>query len=313
MVDRNVLKHGEEFFRLVGHFEKEKDEKVVAKVIPGVKKEFELNDVQCSKLADHIGRYPIVVIIPDDTQLATEGSETRRRFLDNTLSQLDRTYLMALMDYNKLLKQRNVYLKTTHEHDFNENLVNVYDQQMSPPAQLIFEKRKALIELINPYFLEVYKMLSNDHEQVSLSYRSQLNEAKLLDLRVESMEKDRILTRTTTGIHKDELTFKINGKAVKRFASQGQLKSFVLALKLAQYELIRKQKNISPILLLDDIFDKLDERRVESLIALLMNRNFGQIFITDTHKDRASKIIRQFDKEHTEFMISNGTIKTLVQ
>ena len=309
--DNHIVMQGASFFRLEGIFQTDVAEKLVAKVIPGSQKVFERNGVAAKTLAEHIGRYPIIVITPDDTQLATEGSEMRRRFLDNTLSQLDNNYLKALLFYNKILRQRNAALKSFGkggQGPYNHELIQSYNKQMLTPAHLIFEKRKVLIEKLNPVFLDLYAAISGGQETVSLAFRSQLTDNSLADLLEQAGEKDRILQRSTCGIHKDDLIFKTENQPVKRFASQGQLKSFILAMKLAQYELLRLEKNQVPILLLDDIFDKLDERRVAALIELLLKREFGQIFITDTHSKRVATILDGFEEDYKEFEIRDGEV-----
>lgn len=308
--DRDVVRHGESFFRLEAHFlNNKKKEKIVAKVIPSNSKVFEKNDVPYGKLSEHIGLLPLVVVAPDDTALAREGSEERRRFLDNTLSQSDQIYLKNLLFYNRVLKQRNVLLKEGATKGYlNVDLLKTYNQQLLAPAHFIFEKRKELLETLTPIFNEFYKKISGQQEEVSCVYSSQLLKSDLADLLLENYEKDRILQRTTTGIHKDNLIFKINNREVKKFASQGQLKSYILALKLAQYELLRQFKGFSPILLLDDLFDKLDVQRVQQLIELLMSENFGQIFITDTDNDRVEKIVRNFGTDYKKFQIEKGEV-----
>lgn len=308
--DRDVVRHGESFVRLEGHFiNKDKKEKIVAKVVPGTSKIFEKNDVAYNKLSEHVGLLPLVVVAPDDTALAREGSEERRRFIDNTLSQSDQIYLKNLIFYNRVLKQRNSLLKEGASKGYlNVDLLKTYNQQLLDPAAFIFEKRKELLETLTPIFNNFYQKISGQQEEVSCVYSSQLLKAPLSDLLLANYEKDRILQRTTCGIHKDNLVFKINNREVKKFASQGQLKSYVLALKLAQYELLRQFKGRSPILLLDDLFDKLDVQRVQHLIELLMGDNFGQIFISDTDNDRVEKIVRNFGTEYRKFVVENGTI-----
>jgi DNA replication and repair protein RecF len=307
--DRDVVRHGESFLRLEGHFLNKKKEKIVAKVIPGTSKIFEKNDIPYHKLSEHIGLLPLVVVAPDDTALAREGSEERRRFIDNTLSQGDQTYLKNLIFYNRVLKQRNSLLKEGASKGYlNVDLLKTYNQQLFEPAAFIFEKRKALLEILTPIFNEFYQKISGQQEKVSCVYSSQLLKDSLENLLLANYEKDRILQRTTCGIHKDNLIFKINNREVKKFASQGQLKSYVLALKLTQYELLRQFKGFSPILLLDDLFDKLDAQRVQHLIELLMSDNFGQIFISDTDKDRVEKIVRNFGTEYRKFVVENGAI-----
>ena len=227
-----------------------------------------------------MGLLPIVVIAPDDTSLVSEGSEARRRFLDNTLSQMDAEYLKHLIQYNKLLKQRNALLKTfAKEGRADLALLQTYDDQMSGPAQIVFEKRKALVIDLIPILEKYYQKISGAQESVSCYYESSLEKAPMTYLLGKSLEKDRILSRTTQGIHRDELLFEMEGNLIKRFGSQGQRKSFLFALKLAQYEMLANTKGGQPILLLDDLFDKLDNDRVEQLLGLLKSAPFGQVFI----------------------------------
>jgi DNA replication and repair protein RecF len=259
-------------------------------------------------LLEHIGQFPVVMIVPDDTLLVTEGSEVRRKFLDNTLSQLDPVYLTNVITYNKVLKQRNMVLKQfAAERYFDDQLISSYDFQLAKPAQQIFEKRSSFIKEFTPLFETYYQKISGEEESVKCNYHSQLSEEKLENLLAQNIEKDRILQRTTCGIHKDDLKFFLGDHSLKNFASQGQLKSFVLALKLAQYEMLRSEKKINPLLLLDDIFDKLDRFRVEHLISLLMENEFGQVFITDTHENRVQNIIEKFNSDFKKFVIESGT------
>ncbi len=306
--DRNIVRKGEPFFRLEGAFlRNELNEKLVCKVIPGTKKTIELDDVPYAKILEHIGHYPIVMIIPDDTLLATEGSENRRRFMDMTLSQMDQDYLRHLMAYNRVLKQRNAALKAfAKQGNFQLGLINTYNQQLLEPAAYISEKRKHFCTGFEPVFAEVYKNVSGDAEQVEVNYKSHLLEEDFEDLLIQTMERDRILQRTTIGIHKDDLVFKIDEFALKKFASQGQLKSFVLSMKLAQYELLYLEKNIYPILLLDDIFDKLDGDRVRQVLELITNGKYGQTFISDTHPNRVQQILTELGIENKQLKIENG-------
>ena len=311
--DRNVVQHGTDFFRVEGFFSNNKNskDKIVAKVQPGKKKVFEKNDVEYQKLSEHIGLLPVVIIVPDDTSMATEGSEERRRFLDNTLSQLDNSYLKNLITYNKVLKQRNSALKKFAEtRSFNPDLLDTYDSQLLEPARIISKKRKEFIEQFKPVFKEFYQIICNGKEKVRCDYRSNIEANNFKELLEASRDKDRILTRTTCGIHKDDLTFRIEGHLLRKFGSQGQLKSFVLALKLAQYDFLKKNHSANPILLLDDIFDKLDEVRVQQLIQLILEKNFGQVFITDTHENRVEEIIKNFETDYKKFYIENGKEKS---
>ena len=306
-----------DFMRLEGHFQKNnRREKIVAKVQPRKKKMIEKNDVLYAGLSDHIGFLPVVMFAPDDTLLAKEGSEERRRFVDTALSQIDNQYLTNLIFYNKILEQRNALLKKKDENGANvfarneatEGVLDVYDQQMNDPAQYIFEKRRAFIDIFTPVFNTIYKKISGEREAVKIIYNSSLVGDSLTNLIKKSREKDRILQRTTVGIHKDDLMFEIDDKPLKRFGSQGQLKSFVISLKLAQYEILRGAKQETPILLLDDIFDKLDDERVGNFLQLIVNQSFGQIFITDTHSGRINDIIKKLHPDFKIFTIEKGIV-----
>lgn len=308
LVDGNIARHEQDFFRIEAHFRRRgKPEKVVAKVQPRRRKVFERNDTPYQRLSEHIGLLPVVIIVPDDTHIILDGSEVRRRFLDNTLSQLDHRYLDHLITYTRVLSQRNAALKQFSEpRSFRPELIQVYDQQLLEPAQYIFEKRQQFIDTFRPRLLRNYEVICGQRETVDLAYLSQLSEQPLQQLLADATEKDRILQRTTVGIHKDDLELTIEGHPLKRFASQGQLKSYVLALKLGQYEVLRTEKNIHPLLLLDDIFDKLDQRRVAFLLELLTGQDFGQVFMTDTHQERLESIVQQVGADYCLFRVENG-------
>ena len=310
MTDANLVLHDADFFRLEGLFvRKEKKYRIVAKVQPRKRKEIECNDVPYTRLLDHIGLLPVVMIVPDDTRLATEGSEYRRRFLDNTLSQLDPQYLQNLVHYNRLLKQRNAALKQmAAERHFDQALLSTYDQQLLEPGQYLFRERRQFQESFTPLLVDYYEAISGGQEEVDCQYRSQLLEMGFAELLQSAAEKDRVLQRTTVGIHRDDLLFEIGGFPLKKYASQGQLKSFVLALKLAQYEVLRKKKKEDPLLLLDDIFDKLDRSRVEQLLKLLLDRKVGQVFLTDTDETRLEKILREFKLDFRKFLVNRGRV-----
>jgi DNA replication and repair protein RecF len=310
VLDKNLVKHGFTFFRLEGTFEREElKEKIVAKFIPNQKKEIERNGTVYQKLAEHIGQFPVVMIAPDDVSLVQEGSEERRRFLDTTLSQIYPDYLSNLLIYNALLKQRNALLKQMGENrHFDAVLLESIDRQMPTPAQAIFEKRKEFTKKFEPIFSRLYGIISNQAEAVGVRFDADLNDANLETLFTQNLERDRIMQRTHKGIHRDDLTLMMDGFVVKKFASQGQLKSFLLALRLAQYEILQTEKGIKPILLLDDIFDKLDENRVTQLLELLFQRDFGQIFITDTQHGRMQQIISKFSTDFKLFEVKNGAI-----
>lgn len=294
--DQFLVKHEESFFRLVGHFElDERSDQLVVKVMPKQRKELELNGRLYDKLADHVGRFPVVIVIPDDTQLIREGSEERRRFVDNTLSQLDATYLQHLLQYNKILKQRNALLKQWGGRMLSQDLLQVYDEQLLAPAKYIHARRAAFIEEFQLPFRTAHQAICGGMEQASLRYRSALNETPFLELLKSKWERDVVLERTSQGIHRDDLIFHLGDHPLKRLGSQGQLKSFIVALKLAQYRFLKEERGVSPILLLDDIFDKLDPQRVQQLVDYILHEDFGQVFITDTDQDRVTKVLL----EHT--------------
>jgi DNA replication and repair protein RecF len=304
--------------RLEGIFERNgRKERVVAKVQHRKKKIFERNDAPYAALSEHVGLLPIVMIAPDDVQLATEGSEERRRFMDNTLSQMDNQYLQWLIQYNKILDQRNAFLKkqaaqhAPHTGGGAENaLLDVYDQQLLTPAAYIFEKRQQFIAALTPIFNELYQKISDAREMVVLTYQSRLHGQNFADLLLQSRQKDLILGRTTIGIHRDDLGFEIDQKPLKKFGSQGQLKSFVVSLKLAQHQfLANNELQLSPILLLDDIFDKLDDQRIANLLQLLTDQRIGQILLSDTHPQRTEAILTQLNIPFQLFHVEKNAVK----
>lgn len=313
--DRFVVQQGKDFFRLEGAFQRQgKTEKMVAKVQPGKSKVLERGDVPYARISEHVGLLPVVVIAPDDISLVSEGSESRRRFLDNTLSQMELVYLQSLIQYNNLLKQRNALLKgLAKSGKMDLPLIQTYDDQMAPLAQVIFERRAALVQSLTSLLERYYRQISGNQESVSCSYQSRLAEAPLTYLLGKSIEKDRILQRTTEGIHKDELLFQMEGYLIKRFGSQGQRKSFLFALKLAQYEILARAKGSQPILLLDDLFDKLDNDRVQQLLSLLREAPFGQVFISDTDAERMQEIMQQLAVNYRIFNVKDGQVHLLTE
>ncbi len=308
--DRNLVRHGESFLRLEGWYEQAGEQsRIVGKFVAGQRKEFERNGTLYPRLTDYIGQFPVVMIAPDDVSLVQAGSEERRRFLDTTLAQISPGYLHNLLVYNHLLKQRNALLKTfADERRFDATLLESVDRQMPGPAQALYAQRRAFIEDFRPLLQKAYTTLSGGHEAVEATYQSDLESADFADILPAVLEKDRFLQRSSRGPHRDDLALFMDGHAVKKFASQGQLKSFLLALRLAQYEVLRQEKGVAPLLLLDDIFDKLDEQRVRHLIGLLLSRDFGQIFITDTQRGRIESIVASFTGEYRLFEVSDGII-----
>lgn len=309
-IDSQQIKSGEELFLVQGDFDRdEKKEKISCGLKRNQKKSFKRNKKEYDKLADHIGLFPVVMISPYDINLIMDGSEERRRFIDNVISQTDGRYLDELIVYNKHLLNRNALLKqvaTTRTLDVA--LLQILDEQLIYSGNAIFEKRKQFLLDFIPFFDKHYRFLTNDAEQVSLTYLSQLNEQSFENLLKQSIEKDRLLERTTTGIHKDELQFEIAGMPMKKFGSQGQQKSFLIALKLAQYSYLQKFKNFKPLLLLDDIFDKLDNHRVHKLMEMVSHHDFGQIFITDANKSRVKAVFNEISVEIELFEVNDGGI-----
>jgi DNA replication and repair protein RecF len=299
------IKHDEDFFVVDGLYEKnDRDEKVIVSLKRGQKKIIKRNGKAYDRFSDHIGFLPLVIISPADRDLIVEGSETRRKFIDGVISQSDKNYLEYLLNYSKILSQRNALLKYfALNNNFNKTTLDVYNEQLNEYGTEIHRKRKLFLEVFTPIFKSRYKSISNDNEDVDLLYNSQLNNSPLLDLFNANINKDRMLQYTSAGIHKDDLDFSIKQYPVKKFGSQGQQKSFLIALKLAQFDFIKIQSGVTPILLLDDIFDKLDEQRVSQIIKLVNDENFGQLFISDTHADRTEKAIKSVHQSYQMFKL----------
>ena len=288
------IKHNEEFFVVDGEFEKnDRNEQIVCSLKKGQKKILKRNGKLYEKFSDHIGFIPLVIISPADRDLITEGSETRRKFIDSVISQLDNQYLQQLIQYQKTVAQRNALLKYfALNHVFEKDTLIIYNEQLNELGQSIFEKRKDFLEKFIPIFNNYYKEISNGSETVQLIYQSDLSEKNTLALLEENLSKDRALQYTSVGVHKDDLSFEIDNHPIKKFGSQGQQKSFLIALKLAQFDFVKKQSGEKPILLFDDIFDKLDEFRVAKIVSMVNNDEFGQLFISDTHAERTENIVK---------------------
>ena len=299
------IKHNEEFFVINGDYLKEnKTEKVVVSLKRGQTKVIKRNGKAYEKFSEHIGFLPLVMISPADRDLIIEGSDTRRKFIDSVISQSDKTYLISLINYNKILAQRNALLKYfALNHTFNKDTLEVYNNQLNDFGTVIFEKRSAFLKTFIPIFKARYEAISNGNEEVELQYHSDLFETDLNTLLQKNINKDKMLQYTSVGIHKDDLHFNIENHPIKKFGSQGQQKSFLIALKLAQFDFIKAQSHVNPILLLDDIFDKLDEQRVAQLIKLVDNENFGQLFISDTHAERTENVVKQVHQSYEIFKL----------
>lgn len=299
------IRHNEDFFMIEGSYQmKDRIDTVVCSLKRGHKKVIKRNGKMYEKFSDHIGYLPLVIISPADRDLIIEGSDTRRKFIDSVISQSNAKYLQTLINYNKVLAQRNSLLKYfAANRIFDVVNLNVYNDQLNRYGIEIYKSRKEFLEAFIPIFKKRYESISSSKEKVDLVYKTQMDDGDLLDLFEKSLEKDRILQFTTVGIHKDDLSFEIDGYPIKKFGSQGQQKSYLVALKLAQFDFIKEQIQVKPILLLDDIFDKLDDSRVAQIISLVNNDEFGQLFISDTHKERTEEVVRKTNQSFKIFQL----------
>lgn len=310
--DNQNIKFNEPFFVVQGVFEKEEEElNIYCGMKAGEKKTFKKNKKNYSKLSDHVGLLPVVMISPNDTSLILDGSEVRRKFIDSIISQFDKAYLQQLMAYNKVLQQRNALLKQFAERgNFQEDMLEVMDMQLAPLGDGIHQRRKEFLDEFIPVFNQFYGELSNGREEVSLVYESQLNEGSLEELLSGGRMKDRSASYTTQGIHKDDLVFTIKGHPLKKYGSQGQQKSYLIALKLATHFYTREKKGFAPILLLDDIFDKLDDNRIDYLLGMIKEGKLGQTFITDTSTEKVPGILIRLKINFNAFEIEDGQVKS---
>lgn len=299
------IKHNEEFFVIDGeYFKEKKTEKIIVSLKRGQKKIIKRNAKVYEKFSDHIGFLPLVIISPTDRDLIVEGSDIRRKFIDSVISQSDKNYLNYLIKYNKVLSQRNSLLKYfAVNNTFNADTLEIYNNQLAEFGGDIFKKRNEFLKEFIPIFIERYNSISNKNEVVDLEYRSDLFDNDLNSLLEQNLNKDKALQYTSIGIHKDDLVFKIEDYPIKKFGSQGQQKSFLVALKLAQFDFIKAHSGVNPILLLDDIFDKLDENRVAQLIKLVDDENFGQLFISDTHAERTESVVKNIHQSYKIFKL----------
>jgi len=329
--DSYSIRHGEPFFAVTGEYgavrsreEKKSEEKkseeedvlsdesgVCDKVTVSMPKSGEKvakkNMKSYSRLSDHIGAIPIVMISPYDTALINESGEERRRFLNSILSQIDREYLRRVQSYNTLLAQRNKLLKSP-DAGMNIDLLDTFSERLSINASYIHGKRQTFVADLLPVVSKYYKILSGGVEDICIRYRSDLEHGELAELHKKSSERDIMLKYTSVGIHRDDLIFTMNGYPIKNCGSQGQQKSFLVSLKLAQFEIMKRMHGKTPILLLDDVFDKLDIHRVESLLDIVSSDSFGQIFITDGNKIRAEKVLDKIGAESCVYEMRSGSI-----
>ena len=313
VIDKQNIRFDQPFFSIQGQWHKD-DAKIAihCAVKVGSKKVFKRNKKEYEKLADHIGQFPAVMISPYDRDLISEGSELRRRWMDGIISQFDRRYLDSIQKYAKVIKQRNALLKNMAEHRmFDRESIEIWDHQMIELGLDIFEKRKSFLNEFIPVFQKHYDAIGHVDEEVHLVYKSQLSDALFVDLLKQYEKKDAYTRYSNAGVHRDDLVFQIKGHPVKKFGSQGQQKSFIIALRLAQYEWLKNHLNTQPVLLLDDIFDKLDHTRVERLMKLVSDQFFGQVLVTDTDIERVEKIFSESNLECKVFQVEEGDVSEL--
>lgn len=309
--DQEIVSHGETFFRLSGVFEDHQglSYKVQIKVEPGKRKEVMLNGKKFDTLSQFIGKIPVLFQAPDDIYHLLESSTERRKWMDKTLSQQDHAYLNDLVSYNKLLKQRNAYLKSAAPHSIDRNLLSWYEEQMAPVAASISAGRNGFIKNINKYFQKYYGRISDGKEQVSLLHEATADEKEWLRIWSEDREKDIFAQRTGSGPHREDLTFFMNEKPLKRIGSQGQIKSYILSLILSQYKVTKDIHQKVAILLLDDIFARLDRNRVEALLTFLRDEAMGSVFVTDTDYERLEKVMSASDSGFSLFTVEGAQVK----
>lgn len=311
LIDSQNIKHDADFALIQGYYlENEgKVDEFFCSLRRRQKKQFKYNKKEYEKLSDHIGRLPLVMISPSDSELITGGSEERRKFMDVVLSQFDKEYLQSLIRYNKALQQRNALLKSDIQAD--ESLYELWEEQLAAEGQIIYARRRKFIQEFIPTFQYYYSFICQSNEEVSLAYESQLSEGSLLGLLKQKRERDKILGYTTVGVHRDDLDMRLGEYSIKKVGSQGQNKTYIVAMKLAQFDFLQKSQQITPILLLDDIFDKLDSSRVEQIVKLVSGENFGQIFITDTNREHLDEILKGINSDHHLYEVKGGEINRL--
>ncbi|HMM12076.1 MAG TPA: DNA replication/repair protein RecF [Bacteroidales bacterium] len=308
-LDQQNIRNGCEMFSLNGTYSNSTDNIQVQCIQRrNQKKSFRFDKKEIDRLADHIGRIPLVMVSPYDRDLINDGSELRRRFIDSMISQFDPLYLDALIRYNKALVQRNALLRSARPNSPDPAMLALWDEQLIPAGKLIYDRRTSFLAEYAPVFTKYYTQLSGSAEEAGISYDSALTDKPFEELLKSSLQRDLQYSFTTRGIHRDDLNLNLNGMPLKKFGSQGQQKSFAIALKLAQFEHTALKKQMKPILLLDDIFDKLDDKRVQYLIELVSGGLFGQVFITDTQPQRIMQLFEHGNIEHRIFYVERGTV-----
>lgn len=308
MTDGQSVRHGEDFFVVEGTYagDSGSNDTVNCSFLRRSGKVLKLNGKEYDRMADHVGRFPVVMVSPQDSVLITDAAEERRRYLNAFLSQLDRDYLASLMRYNAVLAERNRFLKSSSD----EQMLQIYDMQLADHAARIYERRRDIIERMRPLVAEFYRQLSGDREQVEIEYRSELASASMGELLLASRERDIVNGFTTSGVHRDDMSLRIGGYPLRKYGSQGQQKSFLMSLKLAQYRILAEVCGERPLLLLDDLFDKLDTSRVENLLTLVAGDDFGQIFITDCNRSRLETILSRAGEKYALFTVEGGDIRS---
>ena len=306
MTDGQSVHHGEEFFVTEGTYQSDSGSTEVVNCSFSRRggKVLKRNGKEYDRIADHVGAFPVVIVSPRDTELITDAAEERRRYLNAFISQLDRQYLNSMMRYNAVLAERNRFLKGSSD----EMMLQIYDMQLAEHGTRVYEARQRIVEQMRPLVEEYYRTLSDDREQVEIIYRSELEQMPLTDILLRSRERDIVNQFTTSGVHRDDLIFRIGGYPLRKYGSQGQQKSFLIALKLAEYRLLAEASGEKPILLLDDLFDKLDLGRVEKLLSLVGGEEFGQICITDCNKLRLETTLERACRDYSLFTVEGGDI-----
>lgn len=307
-IDSQNIRHNADFSVIQGEFDIDGEPDIIyCGIQKGKRKQFKRNKKDYPKLSEHIGLIPLVMISPADSSLIMDGGEERRKFINGVVSQYDKLYLDKILSYNRILQQRNKFLKTNFgNRQVDTSVLDVYDEQLADLGQFVYSRRKEFIEDMVPVFARFYRYISNEKEEVSLRYISQLEKDDLIDILRKNRDKDRIVQYTTCGIHRDDLEMLLGTYPLKKTGSQGQQKTFQLALKFGKFDFIRKVSGKLPILLLDDVFDKFDAGRVEQIIRLVAEENFGQIFVTDTDEERMKNILARIGIDYKIFNISEN-------
>lgn len=309
--DQLNINHNEKYFMLNGMYRRqESNENISCGIQQGQKKQFKRNTKPYKKLQEHIGLIPLVMISPSDSELILGGSDERRKFMDGVISQYNQNYLDDLLKYNRALQQRNNLLKQfAADRYFDKELLAIWDNQLVEYGKRIHGQRAQFVEKLIPVFQRYYSFISQGSEEVDLIHQSDLYDNDLENALNEAQSKDRVVQHTTVGIHKDDLVLTLGDYPIKKLGSQGQKKTYLVALKMAQFEFLKEISGLSPILLLDDVFDKLDQSRVEQIISTVAGEQFGQIFITDTNREHLDTIIKKLHADFRIFKVENGTVK----